>query len=236
MEADLIFESADMWSLYRIEGKHCFVQRHAGAHAVPDRILVCESDFSHCDLFVRAASSEQESAVELPNPLDYPLGQILMLCYLAQGRGLMVHACGIEHEGKGYLFAGNSGHGKSTMAELWQEDARILTDERLILRLQNDEIWMYGTPWRGDFPDSSPSGVRLDKVFFLRSGSDNMSSPAAGTEASALLLGRSFPPFWDKDGMAFTLDLVARIASTTSCSHLSFVPDKSIVAFVSCLK
>ena len=236
MEADMIFESAEMWSLYSIEGKYCFVQRHAGSHAVPDRILVCDTDFRRCELFVRAALSEQGSRAELPNPLDYPLGQILMLCYLAQGRGLMVHACGVEHEGKGYLFAGNSGHGKSTMAELWKDEARILTDERLILQMRNDEIWMYGTPWRGDFPAASPIGVRLDRVFFLQTGQSNSSSPATGTEASALLLGRSFPPFWDRAGMVFTLDLIARIASQTPCSRLAFIPDESIVTFVSCLK
>ena len=50
---------------------------------------------------------------------------------------------------------------------------RVLSDERIILREEDGEIWMYGTPWHGDGHIAEPGRARLDRVFFLRHGPRN---------------------------------------------------------------
>jgi len=166
----------------------------------------------------------------LPDPLGYPLNQILMILLLSRSKGVLMHACGIDDRGSGYLFLGNSGHGKSTMAKLWfEKHATVLNDDRIVVREKNGEFWMYGTPWHGDYKELSPKGLTIHKIFFLHRGEKNLTVFQKGAEAVTMLLTRSFPPFWDKKGMAYTMDLCHCIVNKIPCYELSFEPDTRIV-------
>jgi hypothetical protein len=172
----------------------------------------------------------------LPGPLEFPLFEVLMVCLLGQDKGLMVHACGVDDDGRGYLFTGNSTHGKTTMARLWEGRARILNDDRIIVRRYDGRLWMYSTPWHGEYPVVSPDPVPLDRIFFLRHAPDNDLRSREGVAASSTLLARCFPPFWDRQGMAFTLDFCAQVIAETPCYELGFVPEADVVDFVRCVK
>ena len=94
------------------------------------------------------------------NALEYPLDELLMVNLLARGRGVEVHACGVEDsDGRGYLFVGQSGAGKTTIARLCENagGAQVLSDDRIILRSLDGRIWMYGTPWQGEAEFASPA-------------------------------------------------------------------------------
>jgi hypothetical protein len=169
----------------------------------------------------------------LSDPLGYPLNQILMILLLSRCKGVMLHACGIDDRGYGYLFLGNSGHGKSTIARLWSENqATVLNDDRIIVREKNGELLMYGTPWPGDFKEVSSKGLPIRKLFFLRHGEKNSVIPKNGAEAVLMLLTRCFPPIWDKKGMEYTMDLCHRIVHKIPCYEFSFEPDRKTVDFV----
>jgi hypothetical protein len=147
----------------------------------------------------------------------------------------MVHACGIDDGGRGYLFAGNSTHGKTTTARLWRDQATILNDDRIVLRQREGRTWMYGTPWHGDYRQVSPQGVPLEKIFFLRHGEENRASRVAGVAAASMLLARCFPPLWDAEGMGFSLDFCAQVVDSVPCYELGFVPDERAVEYVRCV-
>jgi len=74
--------------------------------------------------------------------LGYPLDQLLMILLLSEGKGLLHHGCGIEDRGLGYLFVGNSGHGKSTMAKVvvCAKAPRVLNDDRVVVRLEKRKL------------------------------------------------------------------------------------------------
>lgn len=69
---------------------------------------------------------------------------------------LMIHSSVTLHEGKGYLFLGKSGTGKSTHSQLWIqniEGCELLNDDHPILKVENDgTIRVYGSPWSGKTP------------------------------------------------------------------------------------
>ncbi len=155
---------------------------------------------------------------------------------LSQGYGVLVHACGIDDNGKGLLFPGSSMNGKSTMAHLWKDDAEVLNDERIILRQKEGRIWIYGTPWHGEYEEISSKGVVLDKIFFLHHGEINKITLKTGSIATSMILGHCFLPYWEPDGMQFTLDFCARLVETIPCYELGFVPDKNIIDFIRCVK
>jgi hypothetical protein len=234
-DEDKAFDSEMVWSLYRTDGQHVIALRSPTSGPVPYRVALFDGEFRRGEVYSRLPEADWSPDEPLPGPLDYPLAEVLMVCLLARGRGLMVHACGIDDGGRGLLFAGNSTHGKSTMARQWANEAIILNDDRIVLRQRAGRFWMYGTPWHGDYTGVSPQGVPLDKVFFLRHGDDNHARQVAGAEAASMLLARCFPPLWDESGMRFTLGFIAQLAEAVPCYELDFVPDERIVEYVRCV-
>lgn len=72
------------------------------------------------------------------DPYFGPTMELLLMHYLAQERGVILHACGIVIEDRGIPFLGESGAGKSTLARMWDQEngVDILSDDRIIVRKQ----------------------------------------------------------------------------------------------------
>ena len=164
-EENLIFDSQMAWRLYRVNGEYVVSLFSSESKMIPYTIAMFNSDFTNGTIYFSVDNCDPDSFRILSNPLTFPLGEILMICILSRGRGLMVHACGIDDGGKGYLFTGNSAHGKTTMATLWRNHSHILNDDRIIIRYQDKRFRMYGTPWHGDYRKVSSHGIPLDKSF-----------------------------------------------------------------------
>ena len=225
-----LFDADTTWALYLSEGKYILQNDTLEPGSSPTLFVVLEPDFKSGDIYITDNSFDRNL---FPDPLGYPLNQILMILLLSRGKGIVFHACGVDDGGVGHLFLGLSGHGKSTMAKLWFENqAIVLNDDRIVVREKDGEFWMYGTPWHGDFRKLSPSALPIHKMFFLHRGEKNRVVLKNGAEAVAMLLARSFPPLWDKNGMTFTTQLCHRILNKVPCYELSFVPDAGIVEFV----
>ena len=230
-DTDGFFDSEVIWRLFHTNGNNIIVMR-LPSDSRPYRIAIFDSDFRRGEVY----SHDRLTDGGLPNPLEFPLSEVLMVCLLAKYRGLMVHACGIDDRGQGYLFAGNSTHGKTTMARLWKDYANILNDDRIVIRKKGDHFWMYGTPWHGEYTGVSPQGVPIEKIFFLNHAEKNSVKKYNGASVASMLLARSFPPLWDAEGMKFTLDFCAQLVDIVPCYKLNFVPDENIVDFVRCVK
>ncbi|UCC38713.1 MAG: hypothetical protein JSV96_12925 [Candidatus Aminicenantes bacterium] len=225
-----IFDSASTWSLFTSQGKYVFQDCSFKSGSPPDKLVVLESNFQSGKIYMKDNEPYQDL---FPDPLGYPLNQALMTTLLPRYGGMMFHACGIDDSGYGYLFLGNSTDGKSTIARLWFENkVPVLNDDRIIVREKDGELWMYGTPWHGDFKEFSSKGLLIRKLFFLRHGKRNSVASKEGREAVSMLLTRCFPPFWDKDGMANTIELCQLISERIPCYELNFVPNRKIIPLV----
>lgn len=224
------FDSGSTWAFYRSEGKYVLQNDSLESASPPDKLVILEPNFKSGDIYILRDEFNQNL---LPDPLGYPLNQVLMIILLSLRKGVLLHSCGIDDRGCGYLFLGNSGHGKSTMAGLWSENhATVLSDDRIILREKDGELWMYGTPWHGDFKELSLKGLPIRKIFFLRHSEKNSAVSRKGAGAVSMLLARSFPPLWDQDGMDYTLGLLDLMASKLPCYDLNFLPNERIIDFV----
>lgn len=86
----------------------------------------------------------------------------------------------IDRDNTAYLFAGQSEAGKSTTARFWHDEgATILSDDRVVLRLRDGQVWVYGTPWHGEDAFAAPASAPLSRIFFLDHGPGNRARPDA---------------------------------------------------------
>ena len=91
-------------------------------------------------------------------------------------RAVSIHASVVHLDGKAYLFMGKSGTGKSTHSALWQETfegCELLNDDNPTLRLTDEGVMAYGTPWSGKTPCYKNSCFPLAGMVRLRQAQQN---------------------------------------------------------------
>ena len=96
---------------------------------------------------------------------------------LLKFNGMMLHASAVVVENKAYLFSAPCGTGKSTHTgkwlELFGESAYILNDDKPAIRVLDDGIYAYGTPWSGKHDISVNKKVPLQGICFLSRDNEN---------------------------------------------------------------
>jgi len=199
------------------------------------QIAVLNSDFTKGDIYVKTPDA---SARLLPNPLGTHLTEIMIMSWLSNRQGLLFHGCGIMDAKRGYLFLGFSGHGKTTMANLWSDESVILHDDRIIVRKIKDKFWMFTAPWgrKEGRKAETGKGVLLNKIFFIRHGSRNRVYPQKQSNSLFMLLHYSYIPVWIKDGGEKNVGFCAQLVQKIPCFLLDFYPDRKTVNYIRNLK
>jgi hypothetical protein len=226
-----LFDSGGSWRLYRHDDGFLFRFCSPALGPEPYKTARFSPDFSRGSIVLHRPYFAERTAVD---PLQYPLDELLLISLLGQQRGVEIHSCGVVHREAGYLFVGQSGAGKSTMARLWlaRRGVVILSDDRVVLRGEPDGVWMYGTPWHGEEPLASPARARLSRVFFLRQHGRNELTAVSRPEAVTRLFAAAFPPFHDRAAVAFTLDFLNTVLGSVPAYELRFTPTASVLDLI----
>ncbi|MEA2336363.1 MAG: hypothetical protein QOE82_370 [Thermoanaerobaculia bacterium] len=226
---ELLFDSGAVWRAYENHGGFridCFSDVFGD---LPYKIALFDRELREGRILVRRevfADNEEMHA------LDYPLDEVLIAHFLGRGRGVELHGCGIiDRDGRGQLFVGQSGAGKTTTARVWLAEGHyeIVSDDRVIVRFVDGEWRMYGTPWHGEAELSSPLSAPLGAIHLLVQASRTELVALPPAQATAALLGCTFPPFYDADAVAFTLECLERIVGDLPVRALRFRPDRSVI-------
>lgn len=229
-----VFDSGALWTLFR-DGRQLIFDFTSPAFGhLPYKRLRADAEFRKARLILSRETLHHYRPVF---PLEYPADELLITNYLASGLGVEVHGCGLlDPDCGGCLFLGHSGAGKSTTARLWEKyrAPKILSDDRIILRLHEGELWMYGTPWHGEAAFAAPARAKLDRIHILQHGSENRFVRLPQARAVGEIFARSFPPFHNPAGLEKTVEFIKRALDAVPCYEFEFIPDGSSVAAVVC--
>jgi hypothetical protein len=225
----LLFESGGVWRVHRHGGRLLYSFRVPRLRPSVYKAVLIDPALREGRLFFPPVPGGPRCA------LDYPLDELLFQHRLVREGALEVHACGVVWRGRTLLFCGQSGAGKSTTARLWRRHARgarLLSDDRIVLRPMVRAVQAWGTPWHGEAGFALPEAATLEAVLFLRHGRVHRLRPLPPGETAARLLARSFPPPWDARALARALETCARVAASVPAFDFAFRPDASAVAAV----
>lgn len=183
--------------------------------------LVCSPDYREGRLLTTGRYTKMA--------VDNALMVLYALATAASGT-VLFHAAVVSHEGKGYMFLGPSGTGKSTHARLWLkyiDGTALVNDDNPVVRLADDGLpIVYGSPWSGKTPCYRNVSYPLGGIVLLSQAPYNKIHRLGGIHAYASLVASISGKRWDSrvaDGLHATENA---LASTVPVWHLECLPDE----------
>lgn len=184
--------------------------------------LMCNEDFTQGTFMTKVRNSR--AAFVLNNSL------MLMFAFrTATLDTLEMHSSVVMKDGKGYLFLGKSGTGKSTHSRQWLEhipDTELLNDDNPIIRVSADGVArVYGSPWSGKTPCYKAKDVPIGAIVRIRQCPENRITRYSILEAYASVYSSCSGFKADStmsDGLHSTLE---KVVTTVPCFVLDCRPD-----------
>ena len=109
---------------------------------------------------------------------------------------LLIHGSALCMDGKAYIFTAPSGTGKSTHARLWREmfgdRVWMVNDDKPMLKIGEDGIMVYGSPWRGKHRLGRNASAPLKAIVSLHRDEANHIEPMNKTDAFLVLMEQAF--------------------------------------------
>lgn len=143
---------------------------------------------------------------------------------------LLTHSSFVTLNGKGILFTGYSGVGKTTQAELWGKflGAEIVNGDKAFVREIDETFFAFGLPWKGSSEYCLNRKAPLSAIVVLRQSAENRITKLVET-ATEYLMPHIFLPHWDKDCLNKTLDTFDCLLKRTPIFILECRPDEEAV-------
>ncbi|MGN0517915.1 MAG: hypothetical protein ACI4II_04240 [Acutalibacteraceae bacterium] len=139
---------------------------------------------------------------------EYMLSGQVFYQSLLRYNGFMIHSSAILYKGNSYIFSADSGTGKSTHTSIWQrvfgqDNVQILNDDKPAIRIFDDDIFAYGTPWSGKDDISLNAKAPLKGIVFLERDDTN--------HIERITPAQAFPKFFAQTVRKMSMEYIDRL-------------------------
>ena len=210
-------EGQDIVCGHTEQGDAVFEFRWAGRTA---GWLVCSAGYREGTLYL--SGFQTKGAVDNALMIQFAMASACM------GTALF-HSATVSLNGKGYMFLGKSGTGKSTHARLWLKNingVELMNDDNPAVRVKADgTATVYGTPWSGKTPCYKNVSAPLGGIVLLSQAPYNKITRLNGIGAYAAIVPSISGKRWDSriaDGLHETENT---LAGNIPVWHLDCLPD-----------
>ncbi len=224
------FDTGDAWRISNSGTKRRIEMIPRSGPQTPHWCADTDSQFAKVHLY--CADHLLDTQVEpqlIQHLVQYPLDQILLVQHLLAARkGILVHAAGaIRNKGsvnQGVIFPGISGAGKSTLTRqlLNNSQWQFVSDDRIVLRTDSEQVNLYGTPWPGDAHVALNRSAPLTSLCFLRQSDHSGLESISKSRALECLLPVTSIPWYDRSLLSNALDLCELVINRTPLYELHF--------------
>jgi len=223
IDGKLINNNPDFWSVWKYNSE-IYIKTIFPLSAYPKKALLKFSlTEMEWDLWVETGMNEID-------PFEYPLDGLILYYLTVINNDIMIHASGVNYSGKGLLFSGVSGKGKSTMAGLWDKyGAKVIHDDRLIIRKSINGFSMYNTPI---YDNDEPLESSLDTIFIIEHGDKNNLIQLKEASAVSQVMANCIQHSWGQEIVSRLLKSVSEMCMTIPTYRLYFRPDTDIIGYI----
>lgn len=170
-------------------------------------ISVSESDIKY---------EEQKSEEPFPREAYESLAIYRKICERVVERDcFLFHCSAVSVDGRAYLFAAPSGTGKSTHTRLWRqyfgERAVMINDDKPLIKIQKDGVYVYGTPWCGKHGLQTNKKAPVQGICVLARGEENTIKRITPLDAYPDLYKQTYRPR-EQERIVHTLALLKQMA------------------------
>lgn len=148
----------------------------------------------------------------------------------AYHKTLAMHSSVVAKDGYAYMFLGKSGTGKSTHSSLWLkylQGFHLLNDDNPVLRVRDNGVWVYGSPWSGKTPCYRQEKARVGGIVMLEQAPENKIWKEDVPEALASLMVSCSLMVWDKPTYNLLINTMSDVIGTVGIHHLQCLPDEA---------
>lgn len=142
---------------------------------------------------------------------------------LVDFNGFVLHASAVVMDGKAYLFSAPSGTGKSTHTALWCEHfgkkAEILNDDKPAIRVVDNAVKVYGTPWSGKTALNLNREAELAGICFLQRADTNYINRLSAESAIIRILEQTIRP-QTEEGMSKLLETLDKVITKVNVYNM----------------
>ena len=149
---------------------------------------------------------------------------------------ILFHGSALSVDGEGFLFTAKSGTGKSTHTSFWRQQfgdrVIMVNDDKPLLQIREDGVWVFGTPWDGKHRISTNTSARLSGLCILTRAEENFIEPVSVDAAMPMILQQSYRPA-DPVKMIKLMKLLDKMMKKTCLYRLgcNLDPQAAIVAY-----
>lgn len=204
----------DSWAAFSSPGLLSFVGKSAQYRPIEVARVDLRPGGSEGTVLYRSDLREQ--------PFIYPLDQLVVIHMLEQSGGLLMHGAALAGARGGFLVAGPSGAGKTTLSQAFAplDGARVLTDERAVVRPGPGGWLLDGTPFCGAGFFAEDATVPLRGVLLLDQAEEDRLVPLTPARALAMLLRCHFPAVWRPSALETALGRLEQLVRDVPCMLL----------------
>lgn len=173
-----------------------------------DGRYVFKYEWCHKPVVTLVTSNHYKAAAAFLTGYETTLGIDLAMRVLyshatASLKTTIIHASAICFQQQAYLFLGISGTGKSTHSQLWLNHipgTEMINDDKPVIRIQdNNEVWLYGSPWSGKTPCYRNVSYPVGAIVKLKQAPKNKIKKLGHIEAYMALLHSIYGKRWEKE-------------------------------------
>lgn len=199
--SDLIVEYNPIYDMLRKRSDKYLIKD--SSTKVNFKIIVNENDIK------KVKDSDQEINSELA---EYIVAGAILSNALLQYKGCLLHSSAVVIDNECYLFSATSGTGKSTHTNLWikylsDKKPYILNDDKPAIRIIDNEIWAYGTPFSGKYDINKNKKAKVKSICFIQQSKTNTVEKMENDEAIKLFMEQILVET-DKESMIRLLEIV----------------------------
>lgn len=185
-------------------------------------LLITNKDFSQCQCALNGNNTMRKFG--LNNAL------MLVFAFASSYRDtLLVHASLVRNNGWGYPFIAKSGTGKSTHVSMWLRyipGSDLMNDDNPIIRIIEDKVYIYGSPWSGKTPCYRKVKAKLGAITRIDRAKVNSIEKLSPVDTFASFLPSCSSMKWDSDIFDHICNTIGKIIEHVPVYTLHCLPNQ----------